>query len=381
MTKSASRKIASNLLLRGGEIVANPIVEVDAEGRILSVECGVEGVDRSPETEFYAGVMVAGFVNAHCHLELSYLRGAIEPHGGFAAFASRIGEVRGLYSDEERLRAVRRAEAELWREGVVAVGDIVNGDSSFGVKAQSKILFRNFAELFGLRATDSSSVDGLLKYPSTSLTPHSIYSLNDALFRKVTEDGAAEPLSIHFMESPAEAELFRGEGRLAEWYSAMGFECDFLHYGSPARRIVESVPSDRRVLFVHNCCITQEDIDLIMGHFTTPPYWVVCPRSNSYISDLTPPIELLRRNNLNICVGTDSLASNWSLSIVEELRAMADVPLAERLDWATRQGAAALGFDELGEIEVGRRPGINILSGLDYVNMELVPNTQITRIV
>ncbi|MFI3304134.1 MAG: amidohydrolase family protein [Rikenellaceae bacterium] len=378
---SQNRKIASNLLLRGGKFVENPIIEIDSDGEIISIESvSREDIDRTAGVEFYAGIMTAGFINAHCHTELSYLRGAIESGGGFATFASRIGEVRGNFTQEERLRAMRSAEAEMLREGIVGVGDIVNGDSSFEVKAQSDIQFRNFAELFGLRTTDIASVEGLLHYPTTSLTPHSTYSLNDRLFRTIAESGD-EPLSIHFMESSAEAELFEGKGRLAEWYSKMGFECDFLHYGSPAQRIVASTPQDRSVMLIHNCCVTQRDIDLIMGHFTAPVYWVICPRSNRYISNLTPPTELLRTNQLNICVGTDSLASNWSLSMIEELRLLNNIPLVERLDWATRKGAAALQFDDLGDIEIGKRPHINILSGVDYTTMELTEKSRVRRII
>ncbi len=386
---SNRRKIASNLLLRGGELLANPIVEVDGSGTILSVECGAEldrsQIDRSPSTEFYAGVMVAGFVNAHSHLELSYLRGAIEPHCGFSTFAAEIASRRGAFSAEERLRAIRKADAEMWREGVAAVGDISNGESSFATKAQSPIEYRNFAEIFGLRTHSLREIEGLeslLKQPHTTATPHSTYSLNDALFREVVAHSSQQsPLSIHFMESEGEEALFRGEGYLAQWYRRMGFECDFLGYGSPAQRVVESIPSDRSLLLVHNCSLRQEDIDIIMGHFTAPLYWVLCPRSNSYISALTPPLELLRRNGLNICVGTDSLASNWSLSMVEELKTMRSVPLAERLDWATRVGAAALGLSHLGDIEVGKRPGINILSGVDYRTLELTERSRVRRII
>ncbi|MFI3304909.1 MAG: amidohydrolase family protein [Rikenellaceae bacterium] len=384
-SSSPNRRVASNLLLQGGILYRNPIVEFAPDGEILSVErCEMgseDRLDRSPHTEFYSGIMVAGFVNTHCHLELSYLRGAIEPGGGFARFASRIGEVRGSFSDEERVRAISRAEAEMLREGVAAVGDIVNGDSTFASKSRSDIMYRNFAELFGLRTNDTSAVDPLLQQPLTSATPHSTYSLNDHIFRHIAHNGDAAPLSIHFMESPAEHELYIGEGRLAEWYARAGFECDFLHYGSPAERLVASVPADRSVILVHNCCVTQRDIDIIMSHFTAPVYWVLCPRSNSYISDLRPPTELLRRNSLNICIGTDSLASNSSLSIIEELKLLNNTPLAERLDWATRVGAEALGFNHLGEIEVGRRPGINILSGIDYTSLQLTDSTTLRRII
>ncbi len=379
--KDGRRRIASNLLLHRGKLLRNPIVELNSNGVIESVDFVEESrVDHSTHTEFYNGIMLAGFVNVHSHLELSYLRGAIESGAGFGGFASQIGRVRNNFSNEQRYSAIAQADSQMARGGVAAVGDIANGESAFAVKLSSDIKYRTFAELFGLNSIDSSAVDGLLKYTTTSLTPHSTYSLNDKIFREIAQNGDA-PLSIHFMESPSEMELYQGGGPLHEWYSRAGFECDFLHYGSPARRIVESVPKNRNVILVHNCCVTQEDIDLIMGHFQSEVYWAVCPRSNRYISNLKPPLELLRRNNLNICIGTDSLASNWSLSILDELREMESAPLVERLDWATRIGAQALQMPTLGEIEVGRTPRINILSGVDYQSMQLTEKSKITRII
>ncbi len=375
------RRIASNLLLHRGKFLHNPIVEVAADGTIVSVESGSQDIDRMANTEHYSGIMMAGMVNAHCHLELSYLRGKISEGGGFASFASQIGKVRTQSTMEERLRAIEEADREMAREGIVAVGDIVNGESSFMTKSRSGIKYRNFAELFGLNTLDASSVESLLSYDNTSLTLHSTYSLNSAIFRSVAQEISNTPLSIHFMESADEQNLYDGCGSLHDWYRRMGFKCDFLHHGSPARRLVESVPADRSVMLVHCCMVRQEDIDLIMNHFTAPIYWVLSPRSNDYISRIEPPVELLRRNSLNICVGTDSLASNRSLSMIEELKMFGDVPLAERLDWATRQGAAALGLETMGEIEVGKRPGVMILSGVDYGSMALTDNSRIEVII
>ena len=306
-----SRRIASNLLWTPQGLLRNPLVGVAADGRILSVGTCPEP-DRCPGTEFYAGVLAPGLVNAHCHLELSYLLGAIPERCGFA-------------SAEHLLP--------------------------------------------------------LLRHPQTSLTPHSLYSVQDAPLRAIAARGDA-PLSIHFMESPGEAALFEHRGPLWEWYAKAGFSCDFLHYGSPAERLVACVPHDRRVVLVHDCCITQHDIDIVMGHFTAPVWWCLCPRSNRYISGLEPPVELLRRNRLNICLGTDSLASNDRLSVFEEMRMFPGIPLPELLAWAAGGGAQALGMeDALGEIAPGRRCGLTVVSGLDYDTLCLTPASQIRRIL
>ena len=373
------RRIASHLALLPSGILSKPlitfcdneVVEIEQWERLDSMEC----------VEFYAGLLVPSLVNAHCHIELSYLRGAIEPHGGFAAFAAGMARTRNLFTDEQRIEAARLADEQMWREGVGAVGDIANDTSVFGVKERSNIRYRTFAEVFGLRAESTEPFEQLLGYPETSLSPHSTYSLQDGLFKQICREGDA-PLSIHFMESPGERELYEGRGALHEWYKSQGWGCDFLHYGSPAERIVASVPADRSVILVHNCCVTQRDIDVIMSHFTAPVYWVVCLGSNDYISGLMPDINLLRRNNLNICIGTDSLASNGSLSMVEELKRLGDIPLSESLVWATANGADALGFgDNFGRLEVGKKCGLALIEALDYDSLRLTEKSTCRRIL
>lgn len=378
-TSPRSRRIASNYLFTGSELLPHPLIACAADGRIESVE-QCDQPDRLPGVEFYAGVLCPGLVNAHCHLELSCLRGAIPEGGGFTAFARAMGTVRNRFGEEERLAAIDAADARMWAEGIQAVGDISNGEESFRVKARSRLVYRTFAEVFGLKRHSVRAQLPLLRHPRTSLTPHAPYSVQDALFRSICAEGDA-PLSIHFMESEAESQLFERRGELWEWYARSGLTCDFLHYGSPARRIVESVPSGRSVILVHDCLITQQDIDLIMGHFTAPVWWCLCPRSNHYISRLRPPVELLRRNALQICLGTDSLASNHTLSLLAEISSLPEVPLLERLGWATRNGARALALEEAGEVAVGKRPGLVLLSGLDYRTMSLTPATRLTRIL
>ena len=359
------RRIASHLLFDRGEAIPRPVVTVDDTGLIVSVGQW-ERLDGDASTEFYAGALCAGFVNAHCHLELSYLRGAIARGTGFAGFARAIGAVRGGFAMEDRLRALEAADARMWHEGVQAVADIVNGETSFAAKARSAVRYRSFAEVFGLNAS-TEAVRPLLQYPDTTLTPHSTYSIQDTAFSEVVSDAANDPLSIHFMESDDEAALFRGEGSLAAWYGRMGWWCDFLSHGSPARRVADMVPRGRRVLLVHGCRVGEAEYDMVSDRLGQTLWWVLCPRSNDYISGLRPPVELLRRHGARICVGTDSLASNECLSMVEELKLLDGVPLEEAVAWATVNGARALGLNGgIGSIEAGKRPGLVLIENLSY---------------
>ena len=375
------RRIASHrLLLPDGELLPSPVVTLGDDGRIADIASCAD-IDRMEGVEFYAGVLLPGFVNAHCHIELSHLHGAIPRRCGFAGFARGMASVRGRFGDGERHEAASAAIARMWSEGVDAMGDISNGAASFAAKGASPVRFRNWAEYFGLNSPSDEPMRRLVDEYGAVVTPHSTYSVQDEPFRRICAAGDG-PLSIHFLESPAEHLLYEGRGELTEWYAERGWKCDFLHYGSPARRIAESVPADRRVVLVHNCCLTQEDYDIIAGHFTNPVWWCICPRSNDYISGLEPPVGILRRNGAHICIGTDSAASNEELSMVAELKALRGrMPLTDALAAATRGGAEALGFgDELGSMEVGRRCGVVLLTGVDLETMTLRDDAAARRI-
>ena len=144
-----TRRIASHYALVNGHLERNIIVDVDSNGTITAVEC-YANIDREAHVEFYPGILIPGMVNAHCHLELSYLRGAIAEGGGYATFASEIGRVRGNYTTEERLHAASVADAMMWEQGIEAVADIANDDLAMSIKERSNIEYKTMFEFFGL---------------------------------------------------------------------------------------------------------------------------------------------------------------------------------------------------------------------------------------
>jgi cytosine/adenosine deaminase-related metal-dependent hydrolase len=362
------RRISSHLLSTPCGLERGRVVTLSDEGTIHEISTP-EHLDREDGVEIFSGLLVPGFFNAHCHLELSHLRGRIAPGGGFEAFVAgmkaaprnyelQITNYESLPSAEAggtqdaQLSPMNFWDAKMWAEGVSAVADICNGSSTFALKRRSPIRYHNFIEIFGTEADpakafalcDRAVAMGL----AASVTPHSLYSLNRETFAKIVENPLSiihYPLSIHFMESEFEVR-------------------------DPAARLIEQVPADREVMLVHNCMVTQRDIDIVMGHFTAPVTWVLCPGSNRYISGFIPPVELLRRNGLRIAVGTDSLASNESLSMVRELAMLGDVPLAELLSWAAAD-----------TIEVGHTPGLVLLTGVDLEKMALTDSTKAQRII
>ena len=179
----------------------------------------------------------------------------------------------------------------------------------------------------------------------------------------------------------AEAALYCHRGSLYEWYERMGWSCDFLKYGMPAERIVESIPAERRTLLVHNCAATPIDVMTIETHLRNVS-WVLCPESNRYISNLQPPAAMLSSMGVNIALGSDSLASARTLSMVDNMRLLSDIPLVELLLWATKGGARAMGWDEeLGDLRVGTSPGIVLLEGADLQQLRLTPTSLTRRII
>jgi len=401
------------------------VVSVD-EG-IISDISHCPDPDRLRGVEHYNGVLIPAMVNAHCHLELSYMRGRIAPRGisggGIAAFARGVERVRadvaaGVISQADILEAVSYWDARMAADGIGLVGDICNDSVTFITKERSAIDYRSFIELFGfgrgaeqraralLEQAAASSAAGL----AASTTPHSTYSVSDSRFAAAVEglDGADHanlpPLSIHFMEDAAEAELFRRRGALWEWYRGLGLdrkaEFDLLHWGSPVERIVGQVPAGRRTMLIHNTFIGQHELDALQKHFGDNLTLVLCPRSNLYITGQLPPVEMLRRSGVRIAVGTDSLASNVSLSMVDELKllagvgassgaranasgeAAAPVPLEELLRWTTINGAEALGFGaQYGAIEAGRPARIALLEGVYFNTLTLRPGATTRRLI
>lgn len=375
------RKIAAHYTLIGGELCRNIVVSVDDHRRVVAVD-RVTSLDNMASVEFYPGILIPGMVNAHCHLELSYLRGAIAEKSGFAGFARSIGAVRNNFTSEERLHAASVADAQMWEQGIEAVIDIANDDLVMPVKERSHIEYLTLFEVFGLTTQHVDNHKNMAsKWAQSSITPHSTYSLQDATFRSAVNENNSI-VSIHLLESKAEIELYQRQGSLWEWYERMGWECDFLSYASPAKRIVESIGHDKRVVLVHGCEATSDDIKTIDRHFTVPATWALCPESNRYISDAKPPVEMLRSMGSHIAIGTDSLASARELSLIENMRLLGDIPLAEMLTWATKNGAEAMGLSsKIGTIEVGKSPGLVLVEDVDLHNMRLTPQSRTHRIL
>ena len=183
-------------------------------------------------------------------------------------------------------------------------------------------------------------------------------------------------LSYHSQESQEEEDLIlTGTGAMYENRKRAGMSTppvtgeSSLKYFLTRLAAAANPPYDQHILLVHNVCLQQDDIDAAKAVMNNV-YWAICPLSNIFIHNALPPVELMRRNTLNITVGTDSLSSNDDLDMVKELYCIHDnfkqVPMNEILTWACLNGAKFLSKEaELGTLSPGKRPGVVLVENVD----------------
>ncbi len=375
------RTTASLVYTLDAEPIRNGYVEYDdADGTIVGIgACG-------PAEEVMDGVLIPGFVNAHCHVELSHLHGKFRKGTGMAGFIDQINELRDWAGRDVKIELTRKWMDKMWTDGVSAMADISNDDSSFEVKKNHPMYTRTFLEVFGSepemcgdvmkevtelkKLADSYSIDA-------APTPHSCYTMSPQLLSASAAAGLESGfLSYHSQESREEEELLRsGSGAMYENRKRSGMSTppvtgeSSLKYFIDRLAAAKDVPYDEHILLVHNVCLDQEDIDAAKKVMNNP-YFAICPLSNIFIHNALPPISLMRSNGLAIALGTDSLSSNDDLDIVKELNCLhmnfPEVPMAELLTWACLNGAKFLKKDDvIGTLTVGKRPGIVRIVGVD----------------
>lgn len=354
------------------------VVIVDDEGTILRID---QRDEHDPATlEVHPGAIVPGFINTHCHLELSHMKGRVDTGTKLLPFLQNVVAFRNI-PEEEILAAIEEADEEMYEEGIVAVGDISNKTDTFAQKEQSAIRYHTFVEMFDFLQEDWADAE-FQKYKQVydahpevfgnkvSCVPHAPYTVSKKLFALINAANAGKngTISIHNQETPDENQLFREKrGGFLDFYESFKISLD--HFSATGMSAIhyalEHMSAEHRSLFVHNTMTTKEDIE--SAHAWNPAvYWATCPNANLYIENRLPNYQDFLDTNARVTIGTDSLTSNWQLSIVEEMKTISKyqsyVPFETLLRWATINGAEALGFEkELGSIEVGKRPGLNVL--------------------
>src|SRR6266404_2085470 len=212
----AYKKFQADQLFTGYEMLdGSHVLIIDEEGRIREI---VLEPDAGDDIQKLKGILSPGFINCHCHLELSHLKNVIPPHTGLIEFLCSVVTKRNF--DPQLIQEeIVKAEKEMYENGIVAVGDIGNTADTAEVKSKSNILWQNFVEV--LSFTDEKAEENIQHYlkvasvfnnQRTSLVPHAPYSISPLTFKLINQLTNKQIISIHNQEHPAEDELYKTGG-------------------------------------------------------------------------------------------------------------------------------------------------------------------------
>lgn len=361
--------------------IKNGVLQINLDGMVIAIheENTLSGVD----IEKFSGILCPGFINAHCHLELSHLFNCISPNLGLINFIKKISG-RSKTSQSIIANKIIDAENQMIKNGIVGVGDICNTIDTLFLKKDKNIAYYNFIETFQVHEkkfenTINNSVKIRNQFRSHNLkatiVPHSPYSVPPALMKIIYEliDDSSDVISIHNQEIKDENIMFHSkDGEIIKWLLSLGASTTIWENISQSKDVLLNISSQKHLL-VHNTFMSKDDLMDV--------YYCTCPKANIYIEGTTPDYSFFNLEKL--CVGTDSLASNSSLSIIEELFCVqenSDFDLNSLLKIGSKNGADCLGFTSLGTFENGKVPGINLLQNIDF-NMKITTETTVKRII
>ena len=352
-------------------------VESDSTGRILRTG---DGAPPSAATDLGDVALLPGLVNAHTHLELSWMAGLVPPAASMNEWIRTLVMLRraGVPGGAEMERAAaRQAAATLLATGTVLVGDITNTLITPDILREFGLGGVVFYELLGFNAADPDTqvrdawlridaleVPGAEPPPfQASVVAHAPYSVSPALFKAILSRPTAAPRAIHLAESVEEVEFLRtGRGPIRSALEDLGVWTDEwpVPGTDPVRYVADLGYLAPGTLVVHGVHLTDDGLDHLRR---TGSVLVTCPRSNLWVGAGTPRLAHFYAARLPVAIGTDSLASVGSLNLFDELAEMRrlapEITAATFLDSATRAGAAALGFArDFGTIAPGKRPGL-----------------------
>ena len=379
------RVLTADLVFPGeGDAIGDGAVVVDQAGVVVDVGRASDVLPRhaGAAVERFAGLLAPGLVNAHTHVELSHLRGKVAGGAGFTTWVERFLVARADATDDDVARGVDVGVRELRASGTVAVGDVSNTLVAVHALARARIGGAVFHEVYGYdRARAVARLEGLTRerdevvgaWPTDDLSyapaPHTLSTTHPDVVRAALREARAlsRVTSVHLAEHPAEREfLERGTGPTMAFATRLGI--DLVSFPIPrispiayARELGVLAPG---TLVVHLTTATREELDVVAASGASV---VLCPRSNLMIEVRLPPVLDVLAAGIRPALGTDSLASNASLDVLSEAKAVSErfPAIAARDVWrmATQSGADALGRRDLGRFVVGARPGVLFVEG------------------
>ncbi|MEO7048353.1 MAG: amidohydrolase family protein [Ferruginibacter sp.] len=379
------RKFKADNIFTGTQMLpAENVLITTTEGIIKEI---IPAKDAGDDVEILAGILSPGFINCHCHIELSHMKGQIAEHTGLVNFVEQVMSNRAA-TEEQKQQAMQAAEKELWQTGTVAVGDICNTADSVSLKKNSDLYWHNFIEISGfvdaaaekrLAAAEevlqkfTGSDRSTINDQTSTLSPHAPYSVSKKLFQLLNNKTARQLISIHNQEAAAENELYKTKsGDFLNLYKNFGI--DTSSFEATGKTSLQSwlpyFTNDQSILSVHNTFTSEEDLDFFASKIQLSKLsFCICINANLYIENTLPPLKLLMNNDCNIVLGTDSYASNHHLNMYEEIKSIQkhfpEISLETILQWATSNGAKVLGIEnKYGNFDTGKQPGIVLINQL-----------------
>ena len=350
-----------------------PISQRPIAGGVIAIDRGVITAvgpyDGGTAEDLGHVAVLPGLVNAHTHLELSWMRGKVPPNASMPAWAASLMALRSTVSPEPE-QPIVDAVAEARQAGTCLVGDVTNTLATFDPLLDSELSAMLFRELIGFSVDDPAMVIAQVSdqiadltpvaWMRPSLVPHAPYSVSPALLQTIAVWSRGRPLSIHLGESAQEIEFLRdGTGEWRALLESLGvWNPAWIAPGcGPVEYLDRLGMVNRELLAVHGVRFGDADLSRLAAAGSTV---VSCPRSNRWTGAGDPPVERFYASGVRVAIGTDSLASVEDLNLFAELAALRslapDVPAGSLLRSATLAGAEALGFaSELGSIEPGKR--------------------------
>lgn len=337
-----------------------------------------------PWLDLGKSILLPGLVNVHTHLELSALRGRIPPGHSFVDWVINLLETRSCLTSETYARAVEQGITELVRSGTTCVGEVSLTGASFAGLKESGLRGVVYHEVIG---PDDARAEGIAEMSvghlkrmrreargsllEIGISPHAVYSVSPRLFDQCRrlQQSLGLKTAIHTAESPAEIEYLRfatGEIR-TRLLPATG-------WGETPPPALETTPVKHlsrvgalgpRCLLVHAVHLTEEDLEIVAQSGVAVAH---CPRSNAYLGVGRAPLKTFRDRGIPVGLGTDSLASNDSLSLWDEIRFAHQthrglLSPAEWIGMATVGGAQALGLAaEIGTLDPGKQADVTALA-------------------
>jgi cytosine/adenosine deaminase-related metal-dependent hydrolase len=273
--------------------------------------------------------LLPGLINAHCHLDYTCLRGKIPPQKSFTDWIRAISSEKSELSTKDYVASINDGFEEAKRFGTTTIANLTAFPELIA-QIQPSIRTWWFAELIDIRAPEradklvDAAIEALKQNSDWGLAPHALFTASKNLFRRCEEIAQLEHilLTTHLAESREEMEMFRdASGPLSEFMKSIGRLMDDCGNETPLGLFV-GAPGGRAVphwIVAHLNELTETDFELL-ERSNSKFHVVHCPRSHNYFGHRPFAFDRLRSLGFNICLGTDSLASNESLSLFDEMR-------------------------------------------------------------